>query len=46
MPGKLPSIGGGINLISKAGIRYAGILHTINSDDATITLAKGFLVEA
>ena len=34
-------IGSKISLISKAQIRYEGILFAINSQDATVSLSKG-----
>ena len=34
-------IGSKISLISKAQIRYEGILFAINSTDATVSVSKG-----
>ena len=36
-----PYIGSKISLISKAEIRYEGILYEVNSKDSTVTLSKG-----
>lgn len=36
-----PYIGSKLNLISKAEIRYEGILHAVDTKEATVTLSKG-----
>uniref|UniRef100_UPI00358F355D protein LSM14 homolog B-like isoform X2 n=1 Tax=Myxine glutinosa TaxID=7769 RepID=UPI00358F355D len=40
MSGGMPYLGHVITLISKAEIRYEGLLYTIDADNATIVLAK------
>lgn len=37
----VPFLGSQISLISKSGIRYEGILHTINMEDSSIALQSG-----
>jgi hypothetical protein len=38
---ELPFIGSQISLISKSGIRYEGVLHTIDMQESSIALQSG-----
>lgn len=44
MSAKTPYIGSKISLISKAEIRYEGVLYAVDTKEATVTLAKGTLL--
>lgn len=41
MSTEAPYIGSKISLISKAEIRYEGVLYAVDTKEATVTLAKG-----
>ncbi|MCP9263512.1 Cytokinesis, Apoptosis, RNA-associated [Dirofilaria immitis] len=45
MAQQTPYIGSRISLISKLDIRYEGILYTVDTNESTIALAKGYCTE-